>query len=321
MPTHTTAALQVLCLTMNPSVDLATRTEQVVPTHKLRCEATQHDAGGGGVNVARVIARLGGTCQALCPAGGPSGEWLKHRMADEGLPATYLPIEGETRVSFTVHEAGTGAEFRFVMPGPLLSDAEWQGCLQHLSDLVDFPDLLVASGSLPPGVPVDFYARVARLCKARGGRLVLDGSGPALAAALAEGVYLVKPNLRELVELVGRPLESPAQWEAAAQSLVDEGSAEVVALTLGHLGALLVTRDGRWSAEALPVTVVSAVGAGDSFVGGLVFAIQQGHTMLDAFAWGMSAGAGALLSASTGLCCAEDAVTLRDQVHLRRLMS
>ena len=102
---------------------------------------------------------------------------------------------------------------------------------------------------------------------------------------------------------------------------MDQGSAEVVALTLGHLGALLVTRDGRWTAEALPVTVVSAVGAGDSFVGGLVFAVQQGQTMLDAFAWGMSAGAGALLSASTGLCCAEDAVTLRDQVHLRRLMS
>ncbi|WP_291013813.1 1-phosphofructokinase family hexose kinase [Hydrogenophaga sp.] len=315
----TATPLRVLCLTMNPSVDLATRTLQVVPTHKLRCDATQHDAGGGGVNVARVLTRLGGTCQALCPAGGPSGEWLKQRMADEGLLTTYLPLEGETRVSFTVHEAATGSEFRFVMPGPALSDAEWRGCLQHLSDLDDFPDLLVASGSLPPGVPVDFYAQVAQLCQARGGRLVLDGSGPALAAALAEGVYLVKPNLRELVELAGQPLESTEQWQAAARGLVETGSAEVVALTLGHLGAVLVTREGVWTANALPVKVVSAVGAGDSFVGGLVWALQQGQTMLDAFAWGMSAGTGALLSASTGLCCAEDAVQLRGQVHLHRL--
>ena len=320
MPSSATP-LRVLCLTMNPSVDLATRTEQVVPTHKLRCEATQHDAGGGGVNVARVLTRLGGRCVALCPAGGPSGEWLKHRMLDDGLSTTYLPITAETRVSFTVHEAATGAEFRFVMPGPVLSPAEWQSGLQHLLDLADFPDLLVASGSLPPGVPVDFYAQLARLCKTRGGRLVLDGSGPALAAAMAEGVFLVKPNLRELSELVGRPLETPDQWQAAACGLVQSGSAEVVALTLGHLGALLVTREGMWSAGALPVKVVSAVGAGDSFVGGLVWALQQGQSLLDAFAWGVSAGTGALLSASTGLCCADDAVNLRGEVRTVRLPS
>jgi 6-phosphofructokinase 2 len=303
---------------MNPSVDLATTTEQVLPTHKLRCGATQHDAGGGGVNVARVLARLGGQVQCLCPAGGPSGDWLRQRMSDEGLTTTFLPITDETRVSFTVHEHSTGAEFRFVMPGPTLSETEWQRCLSELDALNVFPDLLVASGSLPPGVPSDFYARLARLCRARGARLVVDGSGPALVAALAEGVYLVKPNLRELAELCGHALETPAQWQAAARELVDSGAAEVVALTLGHLGAVLATRDGLWSADALPVKVVSAVGAGDSFVGGLVWALQQGQSMADAFAWGVAAGTGALLSASTGLCCAADAQGLRGQVLLQR---
>jgi 6-phosphofructokinase 2 len=301
---------------MNPAVDLSTDTEHVVPTHKLRCGPTLHDAGGGGVNVARVLTQLGGAAHALCPAGGPSGEWLKHRMVDEGLAATFLPITNETRVSFTVHEQSSGAEYRFVMPGPTLSEAEWRSGLQVLLDLNPFPVWVVASGSLPPGVPVDFYARLARLCRERGAKLVLDAAGPALAAAMAEGVYLVKPNLRELSELVDEPLESPTAWCAAAQGLVERGAAEVVALTLGHLGAVLATRDGLWCADPLPVAVVSAVGAGDSFVGGMVWALQQDRQLDDAFAWGVAAGSATLLTAGTALCRAEDVQRLRAQVLL-----
>jgi 6-phosphofructokinase 2 len=309
----------VLCLTMNPAVDLATETESVVPTHKLRCGDTLHDAGGGGVNVARVLTRLGGHCVSVCPTGGPSGHWLEKRMRDEGLDSVFLPIADETRVSFTVHEHSTGAEFRFVMPGPHLSEAEWQACLQHLQQRPDFPDLLVPSGSLPPGAPDDFYARLARLCRERGARLVLDTSGPALKAALAEGVYLFKPNLRELAELSGETLETPDQWLAAARRLIDAGQAQIVALTLGHLGAMLVTRDAAWSAPALDIPVASAVGAGDSFVGGLIWGLQQGQALEEAFAWGIAAGSAALLTAGTGLAHPEDVQRLRAQVAVRRL--
>ena len=310
---------RVLCLTMNPAVDLATETERVVPTHKLRCGDTLHDAGGGGVNVARVLSRLGGHCVAVCPTGGSSGQWLQKRMLEEGLDSVFLPIAEETRVSFTVHEHSTGAEFRFVMPGPRLSEAEWQGCLQWLEALQPFPDLLVASGSLPPGVPSDFYARVARLCRRQGARLVLDTSGPALAAALAEGVYLFKPNLKELAELSGRSLESAEQWQTAARQLVLDGKADVVALTLGHLGALLVTRDGMWSAPPLDVPVASAVGAGDSFVGAMVWGLQRGLPLEQAFAWGIAAGTATLLSAGTALCRPEDVRQLQAQVQLTRI--
>jgi 6-phosphofructokinase 2 len=313
------SAPRVVCLTMNPSVDLATETERVVPTHKLRCSETLHDAGGGGVNVARVLTRLGGRCTAVCPAGGSTGHWLQVRMAQEGLDSVFLPIADETRVSFTVHEHSTGAEFRFVMPGPHLSEAEWQACLQHLQQRPDFPDLLVASGSLPPGAPDDFYARLARLCRERGARLVLDTSGPALKAALAEGVYLFKPNLRELAELSGETLETPDQWLAAARRLIDAGQAQIVALTLGHLGAMLVTRDAAWSAPALDIPVASAVGAGDSFVGGLIWGLQQGQALEEAFAWGIAAGSAALLTAGTGLAHPEDVQRLRAQVAVRRL--
>lgn len=311
------AHLRVLCLTMNPSVDLATETERVVPTHKLRCGDTLHDAGGGGINVARVITRLGGTCTALCPTGGSAGHWLEKRMRDEGLHSVFLPIADETRVSFTVHEHSTGAEFRFVMPGPHLTEPEWQACLSQLEQMPEFPDLLVASGSLPPGVPVDFYARLARLCRERGARMVLDTSGPALAAALAEGVYLFKPNLRELAELSGETLETPEHWLGAARQLIQRGMTEVVALTLGHLGALLVTRDASWRAPPLDIPVASAVGAGDSFVGGMVLALQQHRRLQDAFALGVAAGSATLLSIGTGLCSREDVQRLLPQVQLQ----
>lgn len=309
----------VLCLTMNPAVDLATETERVVPTHKLRCGSTLHDAGGGGVNVARVLTRLGGHCLSVCPAGGPSGHWLEKRMRDEGLESVFLPIADETRVSFTVHEHSTGAEFRFVMPGPQLSEAEWQSALRYMENLQPFPAIVVASGSLPPGVPTDFYARLARLCRARSARLVLDTSGPALAAALAEGVYLFKPNLKELAELAGRPLDSAAQWQAAARQLVLDGRAEVVALTLGHLGALLVTRDAMWCAPPLDVEVSSAVGAGDSFVGALVWGLQQCLPTEQAFRWGVAAGTATLLSAGTALCTPEDVRRLQALARVERV--
>ena len=168
-------------------------------------------------------------------------------------------------------------------------------------------------------MPPDFYARLARLCRARGGRLLLDTSGPALSAALAEGVYLFKPNLKELTELAGRPLDTAGQWQDAARQLALDGRAEVVALTLGHLGALLVTRDAMWSAPPLDIPVASAVGAGDSFVGGLVWALQQGQPLDQAFAWGIAAGSATLLSTGTALCRPEDVRRLRPLVTTRRL--
>lgn len=320
IPPPVAAGTALLCLTMNPSVDLATETAEVVPTHKLRCSPTAHDAGGGGINVARTVVRLGGACLALCPAGGPTGDWLRRRLAEEGMASRFVASAEDTRVSFTVHEGRSGQEFRFVMPGPRLSEAEWRACLDALDATDPFPGLLVASGSLPPGVPDDFYARVARLAAERGGRLVLDTSGAPLDAALQAGVFLVKPNLRELSAHLGRELpDRPAQL-AAVRQLVASGRCEAVALSLGHRGALLATRQAAWFAPPLAIEPRSAVGAGDSFVGGMVWALTQGLGWSDSLVWGVACGTGALLSVSTGLCRAADALHLKDQVRLEPLV-
>ena len=309
----------VICLTMNPSVDVFTHTDHVIPADKLRCAAAQREPGGGGLNVARVIQRLGGPCLAVYPAGGASGAWLDAHLTQAGLPLRRLPIEGDTRESFTVLAQDTGLEYRFVLPGPVLRESEWRACLDAIDPLVSPGALLVASGSLPPGVPSDFYAQLSERARCRGARMVLDSSGAALREGLRAGVFLLKPNLLELSELLGQALLAEDQWLPAARSLIEEGRTDIVALSLGERGALLVTAQQAWRAPALPITPCSTVGAGDSFVGAMVWALQQGRALPEAFRWAMAAGSATLMAPGTGLCRLEDVTRLQAQVRVQEL--
>lgn len=308
----------ILTVTMNPALDVSTSTDKVVDTHKLRCSAAQHHPGGGGINVARVVQRLGGDCAALYPAGGATGRRLRQMLDQEQVNSLCVDIADETRESFSVFEVSSGHEYRFVLPGPALTPPEWQACLDRFDALDVPPRYLVASGSLPPGVPTDFYARLARLARARGSQVVLDTSGPALAAALAEGVYLLKPSLQELRDFTGQPLGSEAEWRAAAQQIIKNGQAQVVALSLGEDGALLVTAERTWRALSVPVKVASAIGAGDSFVGGLIWALNRQADLEQAFRYGMAAASAALLAAGTALCQPADVQRLYPEVKVMR---
>ena len=310
---------RILTLTLNPALDLFTTTERVVDTHKLRCGPAQRHPGGGGINVARVLHRLGADCVALYPAGGPAGALLRQLLDAEQVRSHCVPIAGETRESFSVHEMASGRDWRFVLPGPKLSPVEWQACWDALPALAAGTGWLVASGSLPPGAPADCHARLARLARERQWRLVVDASGPALAAALAAGVYLAKPSLRELRELSGRPLLAPADWLAAASELVHDGRAEIVALSLGAQGALVASREGAFRAEGLAVHVASTIGAGDSFTAGLLWALDAGEPLDEALRYGIAAGAAALLAPGTALCQPADVRRLRSQVRIGKL--
>lgn len=304
----------ILTVTMNPALDVSTSTDRVTDTHKLRCAAAQYHPGGGGINVARVLQRLGAHCVALYPAGGMNGHRLRQLLDQEQVLSQCLPIAGETRESFHVHETTSGRDFRFVLPGPALTPTEWQACLDRFSALAAAPSWLVASGSLPPGVPVDFHAQLTRLARTRGSRVVLDSSGPALAAALAEGAYLIKPSLRELRELTGLPLQTDTQRLTAARSIIAAGQAQIVALSLGEEGAMLVTAGQALRASAVPVKVASTIGAGDSFVGGLVWALSRQTDLAQAFRYAMGSAAAALLSAGTALCQPADVERLAREV-------
>ena len=288
------------------------------PSGRFRCREPRREPGGGGINVARVLRRFGTASTALYPAGGATGELL-HRLLDgEGIESRPVEIAGDTRENVMIREAATGNQFRFVLPGPEHSAAEWERCIEAIAGS-PAATYIVASGSLPPGVPADIYREIVRTAAGRGSRVIVDTSGEALAAALEAGVYLVKPNLRELSDLIGRALETEADWRAASLELVEAGAAEVVALSLGNRGAMLVSRKLRLYAPAVPVDLVSAVGAGDSFVAGMVWQLAAGADLRDAFACGVAAGTAALLTPGSELCRPDDVARLRAEVRLREV--
>ncbi|HUH04652.1 MAG TPA: PfkB family carbohydrate kinase, partial [Kofleriaceae bacterium] len=188
----------IVTLTLNPAIDASCQADEIHPVRKIRTSHERYDPGGGGINVARVIRELGGEALAVYCAGGLTGEAFNRMVDASGLDRRVIRIDGLTRVSHTVFERKSGQEYRFVPEGPPLSAEEWQAALAALDPLE--ADYLVASGSLPQGVPEDFYAQVAKAARSRGVRLVLDTSGEALRAALAAGVHLIKPSRGELDE-------------------------------------------------------------------------------------------------------------------------
>lgn len=309
----------IVAFTFNPSIDIATAVDRVLPGRKLRCVQQQVFPGGGGVNVARVAARLGADVELIYPAGGATGQLLRRLVDREGIPNIAVPLAEETREDFTVLEQATGREFRFVLPGPRLSEAEWRACLRAVTTLQIQPAYIVASGSLPPGVPPDCLVQVARFAKDVPCRFVVDSSGAALAAALAEGVYLAKPNLRELKELVGPVGDDAESLAEAARALIGRGAAEIVALSLGERGGLLVARDQAWRAEAPALRPVSTVGAGDSFLGALLWGLEADLPMPEAFRYAVAAGAAAVLSPGTALARRADIERLTAEVRVRPL--
>ena len=284
-------------LTLNPTVDVACDARAVQPVHKVRTFGETYDPGGGGVNVARVLHELGADVTAVVSCGGVSGQLLEELLAEAGVPCRAVHIADRTRICMTVQDISSGQEYRFVPEGPHLTESEWQATLAAAEERN--PDWLILSGSLPRGVPEDFYARVARMASARGQHVALDTSGPALRAALGSGLALIKPSVGEFETLVGRPLRDAEAQAAAAWDLVRQGAAERVAVTLGRDGALLATADGVWRQAPLDVPVRGAVGAGDSFLAAMVLSLSRGDPPATALAWGSAAGAAAVMSTGT----------------------
>jgi 6-phosphofructokinase 2 len=292
---------QIVTLTMNPALDIATATDRVVPTHKLRCEAPRYDPGGGGINVARAAHALGGDALAIFPAGGSAGEMIRHLLREEGVAHEAVAIAGFTRESLAVEERRSGQQYRFILPGPEIGPADQARCLDALAAAAPSAEFILASGSLPLGVPEDFYAQVGKLAKKYGKRLVLDTSGAALEQA-SRGIYLLKPSLRELEDLTARQIHSEGDEVAAARRLIGEGRAEIVVVSLGARGALLVTAAETERFPAIQVSAKSTVGAGDSMLAGIVCGLTRGMRLRDAVQFGIAAGSAALLGRGTQLC-------------------
>jgi 6-phosphofructokinase 2 len=304
---------QIVTLTINPAVDISWEVPDVVATRKLRSGRGTVFPGGGGINVSHVISELGGESTAVFTQGGVIGTLLTELLDDYAIDRRVIKVAGRTRLSATVFEQSTDDEYRVTPPGPDLTEDEWRAFIDVVAQLDC--EYLVCSGSVPKGVPNDFYARIAAIAKDRGSKVILDTSGRPLIEALKQGVYLVKPNLRELENLVGRKAPTPELQEQIARQIVDEGRAEIVALTLGRHGALLVWKDGQMRLASPDVDKKSAVGAGSSFVAGLVFGCAEGRSLEDTFALAVACGAAALITPGTEMCRKADVDRLYAQLR------
>lgn len=295
----------ILTLTLNPAIDGSSEARKVHPTRKIRTVSQHYDPGGGGINVARVITRLGGNVIAVYLAGGATGGVLDSLLDRDGIARLRIDIADHTRISQAVFEKDTGLEYRFVPEGPEVNPPEWQKCLRFFDRLKS--DYLVISGSLPRGIPSDAYVTIAADARKRGARIILDTSGAALRETLqGSHIFLVKPSLGELESVAGHALPDNEARVAFARTLITSGQVEHVAITLGHLGAILVSAEKTLHLPAINVEVKSAVGAGDSFLGATTHALAGGKSTEDAFRLGLAAGTAAVLTPGTGLCHKED---------------
>lgn len=301
--------MSVTTLTMNPAIDGASVADVVRPTRKIRTRDARYDPGGGGINVARVLHRLSVPVTAWYLAGGATGGVLDELLDRDGVSRRRLNIADHSRVSQAIFEESTGLEYRFVGEGPQVTAAESAAALAAMAPLAC--DWLVCSGSLPRGVPADFYARVAAQAAGCEGRFILDTSGEALAASIeAGGIFLLKPSAGELATLLGANADDLAALVEGARGLVAAGRVRHVAITLGQDGAVLVSGDGAWRVAALPVEARSATGAGDSFVAGMTAALCRGETAERALRHGIAAGSAAVVTPGTDLCHAADVAAL-----------
>lgn len=305
----------ILTLTVNPCLDQITAVDRVEPNRKLRMDEPIYEPGGGGINVARAIHRLGGSAFALYVSGGSSGRTLGDLLNEEGVAHRAVSREQATRINHNVFEHDSDRLYRFIMPGPPTTGEVLDRCRQALDDHLEPSAYVVISGSLPPGLPDETYAELAAHLRRHDVRLLLDSSGQSLQHAIRRGVYLIKPNLRELRDLTGEPLDSDPQIAEAGRQLIADNDVEVVLISLGAGGVMLVTEHQTERLAAPTVEIRSRVGAGDSLVAGLALALARGWELPRAARFGVAAGTAAVTTPGTELCRRQDTERHFQNIH------
>jgi 6-phosphofructokinase 2 len=304
---------KITTLTLNPSLDKSTHFSGLVAEQKIRCEKPRYDAGGGGINVSKAILKLGRNSLCVFTSGGSSGEMLEELVAEQKIQSTIIKTKNWTRENFIAFETKTNAQYRFGFPGNELYTNEIDSILLTIKELQS--DYLVISGSLNEGLPPDFYQKIAETAKQSNIKVIVDTSGEALQKVLETGVYLVKPNVGELAKLIGVAHLEINEVVPAAQKLIEKGSAEIIVVSLGPEGAVLVTATQTEFVPAPNVVKKSTVGAGDSMVGAMTWALSQNKSLKEVVQWGVACGSAATMNEGTQLFNVEDAKRLFEELH------
>ena len=305
---------KIITITFSPCIDKSTSISSLIPEKKLKCTAPKLEPGGGGINVARALKKLGEDAIAVFPSGGYTGKFFNHLMERENINSKIIQIENETRENIIVLDQSINAQYRFGMPGSVLSEHEWKECLRAVEE-INGAAYIIASGSLPPGVPVNIYAMLAEIARGKNAKLIVDTSGEALKEAVQKGIYLLKPNLGELAYLAGVDELKPEDIVRVSREIIEKGMCEVVVISMGMAGATIVTKNFTELIRAPKVNRKSTVGAGDSMVAGIVFFLSRGESLQEAAKFGVACGTAATMNAGTELCKKEDAFHLYEMMQ------
>ena len=304
---------QIATVTINPSLDKSTHFKELVDEQKIRCEQPRYDAGGGGINVSKAIAELGGNSLCLFTSGGSAGEMLEELLQKKNMETKVIRTKSWTRENFIAFENKTKAQYRFGFPGNELSEAEQKSIIDTIKEIKT--NFLVLSGSLNDGLPTNFYHTIAEKAKVSGIKVIVDTSGDSLKKVIETGVYLIKPNIGELAKLMGVEYLEKNDVEKAAKTLIENKYSEIVVVSLGAEGAFLVTEDQTEFVNAPKIEKKSTVGAGDSMVGGMVWALSQNKTLKEVIQWGVACGTAATMNEGTQLFKKEDAERLFQELQ------
>jgi 1-phosphofructokinase family hexose kinase len=280
----------IYTLTLNPAVDRELTVPAMEFDSVLRASESRVDFGGKGFNVSRLLKGMGASSTAVGFLGGRAGELLQDGLQSLGIGTDFVWVAGETRTNVSIVTQSHDHYMKANEKGPLVDESKQKELLDKIDSLASPGDWWVLAGSLPPGVADDFYARIVNVLGKHEARAILDASGESLRIGCAEKPYLVKPNGEEAHALTGLPLDTPAEIASAAAEIRRMGAQNVV-VSMGKAGALLHTPEGTWLTHTPKIKEKNPIGAGDSMVGGLVWALMQGIALKEALGWGVASGA------------------------------
>ncbi len=297
---------KIVTITFNPALDESLSIAELIPDKKLKCSQPVCEPGGGGINVARAIAKLGGQALAVYLAGGDTGKKIESLLKNEFVQSMVIKTAESTRTNLVIADMANKKQYLLDMPGNAVSKSEWQACLHALADIADIK-YIVVSGSLPPGVPTDIFKKIAIIANKKGALLIADTSGDALKKVVEAGAYLIKPNIRELAMLVGKAELDVASVPDAASQVIANGNCKVVVVSMGPHGAYVITKDVSVKITPPQLIVKSTVGAGDSMVAGIVLSLANNKSLIEAVKYGVACGSAATVNYGTQLCTKADA--------------
>lgn len=296
----------IITVTPNPVLDHTLTVPEIAFDTVTRATAIRDDWGGKGFNVSRVLLTLGVESVVLGFVGGATGQRLAAGLTSLGLPTDFVTIAGETRTNVIIAEADSERYVKVNEAGPTVQPEEIAQFLDKVRQRATggekraARDTWALCGSLPPGVPDDFYAQLIEILQPRGVHVLLDTSGPALRLGVEARPFLVKPNAEEAAAFAGHPVDSPDSARDAANAFLERGVTHV-ALSLGAAGLLLATREAAAIAIPPDIPVKNVTGAGDALLAGLAYALERGLPLAEQARWGVAAGTASAMHEGVGV--------------------